>query len=197
MSCPRTTGCHPEHTNWLIGQNGTSKYLFKYCITSRSNYQRARMLPTCAKYVGKMELESLNINSQQAQLFTSLEAPYLQYITTYSTKKAKTIQHQQVLPTCRAYFITTEVIIERNNRRNNIHRLLLGGSTGGEKKQRKAKNGVDDKHHRMDRNALRRPREACSRNNNPREACSRSGGMEDHESQPSQRRRHLMMMMNN
>ena len=33
----------------------------------------------------------------------------------------------------------------------------------GEKKQRKAKNGVDDRHHRMDGNALRRPSETCSR----------------------------------
>ena len=49
----------------------------------------------------------------------------------------------------------------------------------------KAKNGVDDKHHRMDGNALRRHRETCSR----------SEAMEDHDSQPSQRRRHLMMMM--
>ena len=40
-------------------------------------------------------------------------------------------------------------------RRNNIHRLLLEGPlAGGEKKQRKAKNGVDDKHHRMDGNVL-------------------------------------------
>ena len=40
-------------------------------------------------------------------------------------------------------------------RRNNIHRLLLEGPlTGGEKKQRKAKNGVDDKHHRMDGNGI-------------------------------------------
>ena len=54
-----------------------------------------------------------------------------------------------------------------------------------EKKPRKAKNGVDDKHHRMDGNTIRRPRETCSR----------SGAMEDHDSQPSQRRRHLMMMM--
>ena len=38
-------------------------------------------------------------------------------------------------------------------RRNNIHRLLLEGPLEG-KKQRKAKNGVDDKHHRMDGNAL-------------------------------------------
>ena len=36
--------------------------------------------------------------------------------------------------------------------------------------------GVDDKHHRMDGDAIRRPRETCSR----------SGAMEDHDSQPSQ-----------
>ena len=35
--------------------------------------------------------------------------------------------------------------------------------TGGEIKQRKAKNGVDDKYHRMDGNAIRRPRETGSR----------------------------------
>ena len=64
-------------------------------------------------------------------------------------------------------------------RRNNIHRLLLEGQ------QRKAKNGVVDKHHRMDGNAIQRPRDNCSR----------SGTLEDHDSQPSQRRRHLMMMM--
>ena len=29
--------------------------------------------------------------------------------------------------------------------------------------QRKAKNGVDDKHHRMDGDAIRIPRETCSR----------------------------------
>ena len=51
--------------------------------------------------------------------------------------------------------------------------------------QRKAKNGVDDKHHRMDGDAIRRPRVTCSR----------SGAMEDLDSQPSQRRRHLMMMI--
>ena len=45
--------------------------------------------------------------------------------------------------------------------------------------QRKAKNGVDDKHHRMDGDAIRIPRETCSR----------SGAMEDRDSQPSQRRR--------
>ena len=54
-----------------------------------------------------------------------------------------------------------------------------------ETKQRKAKNRVVDKHHRMDGNAIRRPRENCSR----------SGAVEDHDSQPSQRRRHLMMTM--
>ena len=37
----------------------------------------------------------------------------------------------------------------------------------------------------MDGNAIPRPRKNCSR----------SGAMEDHDSQPSQRRRHLMMMM--
>ena len=52
-------------------------------------------------------------------------------------------------------------------------------------KQRKAKNGVVDKHHRMEGNAIRRPRETGSR----------SGAMEDHDSQHSQRRRHLMMTM--
>ena len=51
--------------------------------------------------------------------------------------------------------------------------------------QRKAKNGVVDKHHRLDRDAIRRSRETDTR----------SGAMEDHDSQPSQRRRHLMMMM--
>ena len=62
---------------------------------------------------------------------------------------------------------------------------VVGGSTGGESKQRKAKNGVDDKYHRMDGDAIRRARETGSR----------SGAMESHDSQPSQRRRHLMMMM--
>ena len=38
----------------------------------------------------------------------------------------------------------------------------IGGSTGGETKQRKAKNGVVDKHHSMDGNAIRRPRETRS-----------------------------------
>ena len=56
----------------------------------------------------------------------------------------------------------------------------IGGSTGGETKQRKAKNGVDNKHHRMDGNEIRRARETFSR----------PGAMEDHDSQPSQRRRH-------
>ena len=51
--------------------------------------------------------------------------------------------------------------------------------------QRNANNGVVDKHHRMDGNAIPRPRENCST----------SGAMEGHDSQPSQRRRHLMMMM--
>ena len=51
---------------------------------------------------------------------------------------------------------------------------VVGGSTGGENKQRKAKNGVGDKHHRMDGNAIRR---FC-------ETGSRSGAMEDHDSQP-------------
>ena len=49
----------------------------------------------------------------------------------------------------------------------------------------KAKNGVVDKYHRLDGNAMRIP---C-------ETGSRSGAMEDHNSQPSQRRRHLVMMM--
>ena len=88
-------------------------------------------------------------------------------------------------------------------RRNNIHMLLFKGPLEGKEaeegqersslkyriqivgQQRKAKNGVDDKHHRMDGDAIRRPRETCSR----------SGAMEDHDSQPSQRRRHLMMMI--
>ena len=88
-------------------------------------------------------------------------------------------------------------------RRNYIHRLLLEGPLEGKEAeegrersslkysmqivglQRKAKNGVDDKHHRMDGDAIRIPRETCSR----------SGVMEDHDSQPSQRRRHLMMMI--
>ena len=61
----------------------------------------------------------------------------------------------------------------------------IGGSIGGETKQRKAKTGVVDNHHRMDGNAIPRPRENCSR----------SGAMEDHDSQSSQIRRHLMMMM--
>ena len=43
---------------------------------------------------------------------------------------------------------------------------------------------MDDKYHRMDGNAIRRPRETGSR----------SGAMEDHDSQPSQRRWHLMMI---
>ena len=88
-------------------------------------------------------------------------------------------------------------------RRNYIHRLLLEGPLEGKEAeegrersslkysmhivglQRKAKNGVDDKHHRMDGDAIRIPRETCSR----------SVAMEDHDSQPSQRRRHLMMMI--
>ena len=41
------------------------------------------------------------------------------------------------------------------------------------------------KHHRMDGNAIRRPHENCSR----------SGAMEDHDSEPSQRRRHMMMLI--
>ena len=49
------------------------------------------------------------------------------------------------------------------------------GSTGGGNKQRKAKNEVVDKHHRMDGNENRRPRETGSS----------SGAMEDHDSQPS------------
>ena len=52
-------------------------------------------------------------------------------------------------------------------------------------KQRKAKNGVDNKYHRMDGNALRRPRETAGG----------SGEMEIHDSQPSSRRRHLMIVM--
>ena len=48
---------------------------------------------------------------------------------------------------------------------------VVGGSTGGESKQRKANNGVDDKYHRMDGNAIRRPREAGSK----------SGAMESHD----------------
>ena len=81
-------------------------------------------------------------------------------------------------------------------RRNNIHRLLLKGPLEGKRSrarpriqivgqqtERKAKNGVDDKHHRMDGDAIRRPRETCSR----------SGAMEDHDSQPSQRIRHMMI----
>ncbi len=85
-------------------------------------------------------------------------------------------------------------------RRNYIHRLLLEGPLEGKEEeecrersslkysmqivglQRTAKNGVDDKHHRNDGDAIRRPRETCSR----------SGAMDDHDSQPSQRRRHLM-----
>ena len=43
---------------------------------------------------------------------------------------------------------------------------------------------MDDKYHRMDGKAIRRPQETGSR----------SGAMEDHDSQPSQGRRHLMMM---
>ena len=60
-------------------------------------------------------------------------------------------------------------------------------ATGGEKKQRKAKNGVDDKYHRMNGNSIRRPRETCPR----------SGAMEDHDMQPSKTRRHLMMIIYN
>ena len=67
-------------------------------------------------------------------------------------------------------------------RRNYIHRLLLEGPLEGKEAeegrerstsslkysmqivglQRKAKNGVDDKHHRMDGDAIRIPRETCS-----------------------------------
>ena len=64
---------------------------------------------------------------------------------------------------------------------NNIHRLLLKGPLDGKEaeegqewssikyriqivgQQRKAKNGVGDKHHRMDGDAIQRPRETCSR----------------------------------
>ena len=71
-------------------------------------------------------------------------------------------------------------------RRNNIHRLLLKGPLEGKEaeegqersslkyriqivgQQRKAKNGVDDKHHRMDGDAIRRPRETCSQDRKPR-----------------------------
>ncbi len=90
-------------------------------------------------------------------------------------------------------------------RRNYIHRLLLEGPLEGKEAeegrersksslkysmqivglQRKAKNGVDDKHHRMDGNMIRKPRETGSI----------SGAMEDHDNQPSSRRRRLMMMM--
>ena len=71
-------------------------------------------------------------------------------------------------------------------KRNNMHRLILEGQLEGKLWQRTVKNGVDDKCHRMDGNAIQRPRENCSR----------SGPMEDHDdSHPSQRRRHLMMMM--
>ena len=49
----------------------------------------------------------------------------------------------------------------------------IGGSTGWESKQRKANNGVDDKYHIIDGNAIRRPRETGSR----------SGAMESHDSQ--------------
>ena len=61
----------------------------------------------------------------------------------------------------------------------------IGRSNGGETEQRKVNNGVVDKHHIMDGNAIRRPRETGPR----------SGGMEDHDSQPSPRRRHLMILM--
>ena len=70
-------------------------------------------------------------------------------------------------------------------KRNNMHRLILEGQLEGKLWQRTVKNGVDDKYHRMDENAIQRTRENCSR----------SGAMEDHNSQHSQRRRHLMMMM--
>ena len=70
-------------------------------------------------------------------------------------------------------------------RRNNIHRLMLEWSTGWENKQRKDKNRVDDKYHRIDGNAIRRPRDTGSR----------SGAMEGHDRHLSSRRRHLMMMM--
>ena len=70
-------------------------------------------------------------------------------------------------------------------RRNNIHRQLLEGPLEGKLSRGRLENGVVDKHHRMDGNAIPRPRENCSR----------SGAMEDHDSQPSQRRRHLMMSM--
>ena len=58
---------------------------------------------------------------------------------------------------------------------------------GGENKQRKAKNGVDDKYHRVDGNEIWRPHETGSR----------LGAMEDHDSQPSYRRRQLMMVRRN
>ena len=53
-----------------------------------------------------------------------------------------------------------------------------------ENKQRKAKNGVYYKCHRMDGNAIRKPRETGSR----------SGAMESRVSQPSSIRWYLMMM---
>ena len=64
--------------------------------------------------------------------------------------------------------------------------LLLEGPLEG-KVNRGRPITVDDKYHRLDGNAPRRPRETVSR----------SGAMESHDSQPSSRRRHLMMMMMN
>ena len=126
-------------------------------------------------------------------------------ITKISWREKKTNEEVLTLADEQLYIIPTikKRKITYLNRRNYIHRLLLEGPLEGKEAeegrersslkysiqivglQRKAKNGVDDKHHSMDGDAIRIPRETCSR----------SGAMEDHDSQPSQRRRHLMMMI--
>ena len=70
-------------------------------------------------------------------------------------------------------------------RRNNIHRLLLDGPLEGKRSRRRPRTEWMTNITERNGNAIRRPRDICSR----------SGAMEDHDSQPSQRRRHLMMMM--
>ena len=60
-------------------------------------------------------------------------------------------------------------------RRNNTHRLLLEGPMEGKLSKRKAKNGVVDKHHRMDGNAIPRPRENCSRSGAMEQARNQGG----------------------
>ena len=48
-------------------------------------------------------------------------------------------------------------------KRNNMHRLILEGPPEEKLSRGRLKNGVDDKHHRTDGDAIRRPREIGSR----------------------------------